>query len=119
MFLSTKYFALLAAGLAINFQAAEASLGAYFCNDINFTNNRAHWTKLVENKCYTLDASHQNSFSSFGPDSGTVCILSPGHSCNFVGVAIEYPGSGDLREIFYTNGPTANDNVNSFECFSA
>ncbi|KAF8208284.1 hypothetical protein K438DRAFT_1961782 [Mycena galopus ATCC 62051] len=99
----SKYFALLAAALTANLQAAEA-LGAYFCNDINFTNNCAHWTNLVAHRCYTLDASHQNSLSSFGPDSGSACIISPDFSCSFLGPTLEYPGSGDLRNVYYTPG---------------
>ncbi|KAJ7351623.1 hypothetical protein DFH08DRAFT_1078519 [Mycena albidolilacea] len=55
-------------------QAANA-LGAYFCNDINFTNNCTHWTNLVGGNCYTFNASDLHKLSSFGPDQGTYCWL--------------------------------------------
>ncbi|KAJ6456753.1 hypothetical protein C8R45DRAFT_943575 [Mycena sanguinolenta] len=50
------------------------ALGAYFCNDANWTNDCAHWTNLVAGTCYTLDGGHQNSISSFGPDLSVSCV---------------------------------------------
>ncbi|KAJ6530225.1 hypothetical protein B0H19DRAFT_1082621 [Mycena capillaripes] len=86
-------------------QVAQA-LGAYFCNDENWVTDCAHWTNLVSDKCYTLDAVHQNALSSFGPDSGTGCSLYP---CT----NLESPGSATLSHL------PPNDQINSFRCHPA
>ncbi|KAJ7481547.1 hypothetical protein FB451DRAFT_1394196 [Mycena latifolia] len=125
MLLLKKSSIVMAAALSVSmhFQAATA-LGAYFCNDINWTNDCAHWKDLVPYRCYTLDAGHQDKVSSFGPDSGTACTVFSDYHCTSSSVTIENPGSGDLRNVNYpeapVNGPgSVNDNMNSFECFAS
>ncbi|KAJ7704346.1 hypothetical protein B0H17DRAFT_8712 [Mycena rosella] len=115
MFALSKSTLVLAAVLAVRFQAANA-LGAFFCNDINYKTDCAHWTDLVDGKCYTLDAGHQDKVSSFGPDSGTQCVLSPDYHCADAHVTVNYPGSADLRNVDYAGGIEVNDNMNSFVC---
>ncbi|CAK5278124.1 unnamed protein product [Mycena citricolor] len=117
---SIKLKRLLSMVLAANFQLTYG-LGAFFCNDINFQTNCAHWTNLVPNKCYTLDAQHQDQVSSFGPDQGTVCDLSADYHCSSSPATLGYPGSPDLRNVVYAPAPgvavPVNDNMNSFSCF--
>ncbi|KAJ7481545.1 hypothetical protein FB451DRAFT_1236344 [Mycena latifolia] len=113
----------VALSVSMNFQAANG-YGAFFCNDINYTNDCAHWTNLVSRKCYTLDAGHQDKLSSFGPDQGTACNLFLDYHCSNVPALVEYPGSSDLRNLAYllpnSHGQEmpVNDNVNSFHCFA-
>ncbi|KAJ6557845.1 hypothetical protein B0H19DRAFT_1376417 [Mycena capillaripes] len=126
MRLTFSNFAVLGAALAVNLEGSLVvnALGAYFCNDINWQTDCAHWTKLVANKCYTLDAQHQNALSSFGPDVGTTCILFDDYLCqeDWGAPWLSNPGSGDLRTVGYTPQAgvfiTVNDKVNSFSCFA-
>ncbi|KAJ7757016.1 hypothetical protein B0H16DRAFT_1824803 [Mycena metata] len=106
----------------VGIQSVHA-LGAYFCNDINWVTDCVHWKDLVSGKCYTLDAEHQDKVSSFGPDSGTGCVLAPDYHCVNGYAYLAYPGSGDLRTVYYTPEEgveiSVNDNINSFWCASA
>ncbi|KAJ7481548.1 hypothetical protein FB451DRAFT_1394197 [Mycena latifolia] len=110
-----------ALSVSMHFQAANG-YGAFFCNDINWTNDCAHWKNLGSEQCYTLDAGHQDKLSSFGPDQGTACHLYPDYHCLDVPALVQYPGSSDLRNLVYQppNGQQmpVNDNVNSFLCFA-
>ncbi|KAF7349984.1 hypothetical protein MVEN_01299700 [Mycena venus] len=97
------------------------ALGVYFCNDVNFVTDCAHWTNLVSGNCYTLDAEHQNALSSFGPDAGTGCSLYDDYHCaDSPCTNLENPGSTDLSHLPPGGGPTysCNDQINSFKCHS-
>ncbi|KAJ7481546.1 hypothetical protein FB451DRAFT_1394195 [Mycena latifolia] len=102
MLLLKKSSLMIAAMLSvsIHFQAASA-LGAYFCNDVDWSNDCVHWTGLGSGDCYTLDAGHQDAVSSFGPDSGTTCKLYSDYDCTSSSVTLNYPGSSDLRNLNY------------------
>ncbi|KAJ7689271.1 hypothetical protein B0H17DRAFT_1202395 [Mycena rosella] len=103
----------------VTLSQAVNAIGAFFCNDISWTDGCAHWTNLVSNRCYTLDAEHQDQVSSFGPDSGNACRLYDDYHCSSGNsIYIVYPGSGDLRTLYYdpAQTDTVNDNVNSFLC---
>ncbi|KAJ6612773.1 hypothetical protein B0H10DRAFT_2222799 [Mycena sp. CBHHK59/15] len=106
MLITGKFFIVLAATLSANLQTVSV-LGAYFCNDINWTNDCAHWTNLVYDQCYTLDAGHQDKLSSFGPDEGTLCNVMADYFCGSSPASLEYPGSGDLRNVYYEPEPVA------------
>ncbi|KAJ7481549.1 hypothetical protein FB451DRAFT_1394198 [Mycena latifolia] len=123
MLLLKKSSLIMAAALSVSmhFQAANA-LGAYFCNDINWANDCAHWQNLNQGACYTLDAGHQDKVSSFGPDSGTTCDLHSDYHCASSAATLGQPGSGDLRNVYYPPADgeqrTVNDNMNSFLCWA-
>ncbi|KAJ7433498.1 hypothetical protein FB451DRAFT_1472177 [Mycena latifolia] len=126
MLLLKKSSIVMAAALSVSmhFQAANA-LGVYFCNDINWTNDCAHWKDLVPYRCYTLNAGHQDKVSSFGPDSGTACLglhtaagllISPVSPTSFYllprdlqkaleKARISFPGSSPLTSLESTPAP--------------
>ncbi|KAJ6459859.1 hypothetical protein C8R45DRAFT_1109239 [Mycena sanguinolenta] len=110
--LVNKSFVALAAVLAL----AKAT-GAYFCNGANWTDDCAHWTDLTNYGCYTLDAGHQNSISSFGPDSGVTCELYTDYLCGDACIVLSYPGASTLNLDDGFNGQDCNDRVNSFKCW--
>ncbi|KAF8181373.1 hypothetical protein K438DRAFT_1976097 [Mycena galopus ATCC 62051] len=86
-------------------------------NDDNWTNDCAHWTDLTAGKCYTLDAGHQNSISSFGPDEGIFCDLYTDYHCKNECISIYYPGEASLNFNGGDGGQDCNDRVNSFACW--
>ncbi|KAJ7481544.1 hypothetical protein FB451DRAFT_1170744 [Mycena latifolia] len=112
MLLLKKSFVMIAVVLSVHLKAANAvELGASFCNDINWTNDCVYWGDLEAYTCLTLNAEHQDKVSSFGP---TACALhleflapqnNSDYHCGSSSTILEYPGTGDLRNVYY---PPAN-----------
>ncbi|KAJ6451167.1 hypothetical protein C8R45DRAFT_1113712 [Mycena sanguinolenta] len=99
-------------------QLAKASLGAYFCNDPNWTNDCAHWTDLINYSCYTLDPVHQNATSSFALDTvGESCVLYTDCHCQDPCIVLSYPGASDLNSFSGISGQNCNDRINAFMCW--
>ncbi|KAJ6490029.1 hypothetical protein C8R45DRAFT_929323 [Mycena sanguinolenta] len=88
-------------------------------NDANWTNDCAHWTNLISGSCYTLDAGHQNSISSFGPDGTTTCSLYTDYHCTDGCILLTGGGSSDLSLDPGYTGENCNDRINSFFCYQA
>ncbi|KAJ7779566.1 hypothetical protein B0H14DRAFT_3894133 [Mycena olivaceomarginata] len=81
--------------MAANFQAAEA-IGAFFCNDINWSNNCAHWKPLTSIVSMRLIKTRSRALVL----TPTLLVLFRPIIC----AALSAPPSstlGDLRNVYY------------------
>ncbi|KAH0611913.1 uncharacterized protein H6S33_009965 [Morchella sextelata] len=86
--------------------------GIYLCDDINWGGNCGYAVQPLYT-CINMGSDWNDKISSFGPDSGTTCLLFRNSGCSQGQFfeKISNPGSADLRTI------GINDQISSFQCY--
>lgn len=87
-------------------------LQIFLCDDINWGGNCGYAVQPLYT-CINMGTDWNDKISSFGPDSGTTCLLFRNSGCSQGQFfeKISNPGSADLRN------EGINDQISSFQCY--